>query len=81
VTSRPNPRLKFRTLGARCRLERSKASVTILTLQHVSEPVQVLSEMRRATRPRGVVMAVEAGGPTPFYTISTVPLFLAAARV
>jgi SAM-dependent methyltransferase len=36
------------------------ATATILTLQHLADPVEVLGEMRRVTRPGGVVMAVEA---------------------
>jgi SAM-dependent methyltransferase len=36
-----------------------QASVVILTLQHVSEPIQVLSEMRRVTASGGVVAAAE----------------------
>jgi SAM-dependent methyltransferase len=36
-----------------------QASVVILTLQHVSEPVRVLSEMRRVTGRGGIVAAVE----------------------
>lgn len=36
------------------------ASVVILTLQHVSEPLRLLSEMRRVTASGGMVIAVEA---------------------
>jgi SAM-dependent methyltransferase len=36
-----------------------QASVVVLTLQHVSEPVRVLSEMRRVTGRGGIVAAVE----------------------
>lgn len=36
------------------------ATVAILTLQHIAEPLPVLSEMGRVTRPGGLLLAVEA---------------------
>jgi len=40
--------------------ETFKVAMVILTLQHVAHPATVLSEMRRVTKPGGVVAAVEA---------------------